>query len=471
MSSTTFYNSNNLSGLGKITAATFSGSGASLTNLPMGQATGLLAVANGGTGVTSSTGTGSVVLSASPTLTGTVAVASLNASVGITSPGAGGIATNTAIGQGALATNTTGSQNTALGSNALAVNTTGNYNVAVGSNTLSLNTTGTYNTAVGSNALALNTIGVGNAALGTDALSVNTMGQDNTAVGKQSLKSNEAGNNNVAVGSYSLSKNFGSNNTGVGSASLQLNTYGHDNTAIGGAALQLNLTGNYNVSIGNDSLASNDTGSYNVAVGRFALLNATAQNNTAIGYYALSTITTGQNNTAIGSGAGATGTNDLTEGSNNTLIGYQAQLPGEDQQFDNIIVLGNSSITTIYAQATTITQLSSDARDKTEVETIPLGLDFINQLRPVKYKYDSRSRYENGVPDGSKADDFWSTGFIAQEVMAVQPEWFKMAHELGKDHLTATPGMVLMPLLKAVQELSAQVTALQAQVNSLSKLQ
>lgn len=57
---------------GTVTADTFSGSGASLTNIPMGQATGTLAVANGGTGVTTSTGTGNVVLSASPTLTGTV---------------------------------------------------------------------------------------------------------------------------------------------------------------------------------------------------------------------------------------------------------------------------------------------------------------------------------------------------------------------------------------------------------------
>lgn len=39
-----------------------------LTNLPLGSVTGTLAVANGGTGVTSSTGAGSVVLSNSPTL-------------------------------------------------------------------------------------------------------------------------------------------------------------------------------------------------------------------------------------------------------------------------------------------------------------------------------------------------------------------------------------------------------------------
>jgi hypothetical protein len=41
---------------------------------------GVLPVASGGTGTTTSTGTGSVVLSASPTFTGTVAAATINAS-------------------------------------------------------------------------------------------------------------------------------------------------------------------------------------------------------------------------------------------------------------------------------------------------------------------------------------------------------------------------------------------------------
>jgi hypothetical protein len=329
----------------------------------------------------------------------------LNASVGITSPGAGGIDTNTAIGSNALATNTTGYYNTAIGSNVMEKNTTGYYNTAVGKSALYYNTTGYYNTVVGKSA-------------------------------------------------------------------LYYNTAGHDNIAIGSDSMIANQTGNYNTCIGNNCLGSAYVTNNNTAIGYSALLAATADNNTAIGYNVLKNNAYGANNTAVGYQAGATGSvyNDLVNGSNNLLLGYNATSPIEDP-FNNIIVLGNSDITTIYCQVTTITPLSSDARDKTAVETIPIGLDFINQLRPVKYKYDSRDRYENGVPDGSKADDFWTTGFIAQEVMAVQPEWFKMAVELGEDRLTATPGMVLMPLLKAVQELSAQVTALQAQVNSLTKLQ
>ena len=58
--------------VGTVTATTFAGSGASLTSIPAAQITGTLAVANGGTGTTTSTGTGDVVLSDTPTFTGTV---------------------------------------------------------------------------------------------------------------------------------------------------------------------------------------------------------------------------------------------------------------------------------------------------------------------------------------------------------------------------------------------------------------
>ena len=77
---------------------------------------------------------------------------------------------NTAEGDNALFTLTTGTSNTAIGFAALASNTTGDFNTAEGSGALIFNTTGFQNTATGVNALASNTTGSSNTANGVNAL-------------------------------------------------------------------------------------------------------------------------------------------------------------------------------------------------------------------------------------------------------------------------------------------------------------
>jgi hypothetical protein len=97
--------------------------------------------------------------------------------------GGGNIGLNTAIGTGALASNTTGVHNTANGLQALIYNSGGHYNTANGAHALRNNTTGEFNTASGSVALYYNTTGSSNTAMGRSALSYNTSGSGNTAVG------------------------------------------------------------------------------------------------------------------------------------------------------------------------------------------------------------------------------------------------------------------------------------------------
>src|SRR2546428_10198096 len=63
---------------------------------------------------------------------------------------------NTAEGESALFSLTTGASNTAIGFDALNSNTTGGFNTANGAGALNSNTTGTYNTAIGFDALANN---------------------------------------------------------------------------------------------------------------------------------------------------------------------------------------------------------------------------------------------------------------------------------------------------------------------------
>ena len=157
---------------------------------------------------------------------------------------------NTAVGSGALATNTTGANNTAVGETALNNNTTGTNNAAFGQGALLSNTSGDGNTAVGEFALSANTTGSGNTAIGSPTLSANTTGYANTAVGTGALDDNTTGHYNTAIGGALLNNSTGDNNTATGVQALNNNTTGGNNTAFGTAALFLNGTGSGNIALG-----------------------------------------------------------------------------------------------------------------------------------------------------------------------------------------------------------------------------
>ena len=236
--------------------------------------------------------------------------------------GSGNLASNTAIGSGALSANTAGIANTAIGVNALSSNTVGNVNAAFGFGALKANTTGVDNTATGSNALMSNTIGSSNTATGNNALLLNTTGSNNTATGNYSLSANTIGNQNVATGLNALKSNtIGSFNVATGFESLSANTTGSNNTATGTNALLSNTTGDNNTTTGFESLKANTTGFQNTATGTNALLsNTTGDNNTTTGFESLKANTTGFQNTA----SGARALNNNTSGFNNTASGASA---------------------------------------------------------------------------------------------------------------------------------------------------
>jgi len=106
---------------------------------------------------------------------------------------------NTAIGVGALGSNTDGTFNTAIGSGALFANTSGFTNIAIGSAALTSNTGGFTNIAIGSGALISNTNGSTNTALGAQALESNFTGSGNIAVGYQAGV-NAVGSGNILLG-------------------------------------------------------------------------------------------------------------------------------------------------------------------------------------------------------------------------------------------------------------------------------
>jgi hypothetical protein len=265
-----------------------------------------LPIANGGTGQTTFTagyllygnGTSGLSSSANMTFDGTKLTLANDASIaGVTvGRGAGSVVTNTAFGNGALASTTTDSTTTAIGYQALNLQSGAGiaYNTSVGYQNLASNLTGFYNTSVGALALKLAT-----------------------------------GSQNVAVGTYAMTAT----------------TSGNQSASFGYRSLYSNTTGALNVSMGYLSLYSNLSGSQCVGIGANSLYSNTASNNnTAIGFNALYAVT-GASNTALGYNAGKTGTNDLTTGSNNILIGASAQASAAT--VSNEITIGNSSNTVI----------------------------------------------------------------------------------------------------------------------------
>jgi hypothetical protein len=128
--------------------------------------------------------------------------------------------------------------NTASGEDALFSLTTGIHNTAGGYHTLFSNTTGFNNTAIGWTAMMANTTGVRNTAVGCDGLNKNTIGNNNTAVGTQALLNTTTGNGNIALG-YRAGQGIttGNNNIDIGNSG----TPGDTNTIrIGAPGAQAN---------------------------------------------------------------------------------------------------------------------------------------------------------------------------------------------------------------------------------------
>ena len=382
-------------------------------------------------------------------------------------------ADNTAIGFSALFRNTTGSYNTATGNSALYNNTTGFENTASGVGALEFNTTADFNTATGFWSLHNNTTGSNNTANGLSALYRNTTGSNNTANGVAALYSNTtingvSGRNNTANGYEALYSNTtGVGNTASGYAALIKNTTGNYNTADGLQALYLNTIGSKNTASGVDALVSNTQGSNNSASGYYALFsNAIGVDNTANGVRALFS-NTGSNNIGLGSNAGI----NLTSGSNNIDIG-NVGVAGESATIrigsgaqTRTFIAGIRGKTTVNANAVPVVidsagQLgttSSSRRFKKEIKPMDHISEAILGLKPVTFHYNS---------DTTNTPQF---GLIAEEVAEANPD-LVVRDDDGKIYTVrydAVNAMLLNEFLKehrTVQELKSTAAKQEATI-------
>lgn len=239
--------------------------------------------------------------------------------------------------------------------------------------------------------------------------------------------------NATAINNLTLGRGTGgiAGNIGIGTSALTANTTGVQNVALGTGALTHTTIGDSNTAIGDTALAANVGGAQNTAIGSLAIGNSAS----------------GSGNTGLGFRAGLT----LTSGSNNIVIGNIADC--SSASVSNEATIGNSSISALRCHVTSITSLS-DARDKTDVVDLPSGLDVITALRPVRFTWNMRDGGKVGVKD---------SGFIAQDLQAVDDDWLKLVYAENPEKLEASYGRLIPVLVRAIQDLAIQFEEYKAQ--------
>ena len=399
---------------------------------------------------------------------------------------------------------TIGRFNTGIGVDALNAETVGDYSTAIGYRALwkqnsDSNNENTYNTGVGAGAGYYNVTGQYNTWLGVDAGAgeLNYSNGNNTGVGALALTEITTGNNNVAVGAGAhRNATISANTVAIGYQAGYNSTASQDWVYIGYQAGYGGTGNHYSVYVGYQSgygAGAGSGGERNSALGKGTLLNTNGgSDNCAIGYDSSKGITTGDFNTTIGAYSNPV----LTTGSDNIYIGSYTKSSAVD--ITNEIVIGagandgsdylvgkgndtaviggeNGYIWNDFSSNGTWQQVS-DERTKKDIKDSDLGLSFINDLRPVTYKKKPKSEYPKSFDDYNEkkttVKDKKLYGFIAQEVKEAMD---KASHSdftawtEGKDGMQGLGvAELITPLVKAVQELSAEIDKLKEQLNKES---
>lgn len=327
------------------------------------------------------------------------------------------------------------------------------------------------NTAEGEDALFSLTSGVSNTASGFDALYSTTIGGSNTAVGWQALFSNTRGYTNTAIGSNALYNNTtGGNNTGCGVQALLQNTTGENNTAHGNSALYDNTTGSLNTALGADSMVRNKSGIENTATGFDALQNnTTGSYNTATGFAALGANKKGNYNIALGFAAGfyrQRGSNNIDIGSPGVRDESGAIRIGKRTQ-TNTYIAGITGVTVATGVGVIIDStghlgtITSSARFKENIQPMAKASEAILALQPVTFHYKKEL-------DPAGVSQF---GLVAEQVEKVDPD-LVARDEAGKAYTVryeAVNAMLLNEFLKAHRKLEEQAQINQRQEATIAR--
>jgi trimeric autotransporter adhesin len=381
---------------------------------------------------------------------------------------------NNSIGNRAMAATLSGATgNNAFGSFALNKLVSGLNNVAIGDSSAFNIQTGSNNISIGTDALYQANAATGNVAIGTGALQ-NTVSSENIAIGNLAANANTSGSNILAIGANALLSNLSTaTHIAIGNNSLKSLTTGLENVALGYNTGTSLTTGQYNVLLGNYALSTTINANNNTIIGHNAALAYSATgntNNTFIGYQTAFTQVGGTGNTFLGYAIDVAPASSSF--SNSTGLGQGVLITASNQ-----VRVGNTSVNSIGGQVGWTT--FSDERIKKNIATDVVGLNFIMQLKPVTYNYDAEKllrlqmgKNGNFTSLDNQNNSIRYSGFLAQEVEAAAKAANYNFSGIDKPTNEHTPygiryAEMVVPLVKAVQELKALVDKQQQEIEAL----
>jgi len=249
----------------------------------------------------------------------------------------------------------------------------------------------------------------------------------------------------------------------VGNQQIPLKVKSNEAIAIGGGAGN-STQGTGSIAIG---YQAGFTGQnfYSVALGYQAGFTGQGTGSVAIGYRAGYT---GQAPYSIAINAGPTGLNPANSGF------YVSPIRANTSTSATYALYYNFSSSGGPGDQYEISVSSSDRRLKTDISDTQLGLDFINALRPVEFRWKDKNigyLYDTS-PTGSNPGTRLHEGFIAQEVKSVLESQgvdcgIFMELNDGPDSIKGLNALrydeFIGPMVKAIQEQNVIIQTLQEQ--------